>query len=225
MTQSPAPLAEQQPRDLVELSRLFVEQEVEQEHKQKHQQERACMCTYFETSGAHNTDATLKIGFEAAAKRRIPFVVIASTTGATAERALEFIHNEGAKLIVVTHNYGFAETGVQQFSIESRQKVIAAGGIVHTGTMPLRNVGAAIRKRFGYSEEELINSTLRIFGQGAKVCVEMAAMVCDAGLVPPQDIVAIAGTERGADTALIVAANSSNRFFDIRIREVLAKPR
>jgi len=183
------------------------------------------MGTYFETSGAQNTDATLQIGFETAVERKIPFVVVASTTGATAEKALEYLPSDGIRLIVVTHNYGFAQTGAQQFSEESRRKVIAAGGVVHTGTMPLRNVGTAIRKRFGYSEEELINSALRIFGQGVKVCIEMAAMVCDAGLVPPQDIIAIAGTERGADTALIVAANSSNRFFDIRVSEILAKPR
>ncbi len=183
------------------------------------------MCIYFETNGAQNTDATLQIGFQTAAEHKIPFVVVASTTGVTAEKALEFVHDNETRLIIVTHNYGFAEAGIQQFSAESRRKVIAAGGIVHTGTMPLRNVGTAIRKRFGYSDEELINATLRMFGQGAKVCIEMAAMVCDAGLVLPQDIVTIAGTERGADTALIVAANSSNRFFDIRVREILAKPR
>lgn len=38
-------------------------------------------------------------------------------------------------------------------------------------------------------------------------------------------VVPVAGTGRGADTAAILSANSSNRFFDIKIREILAKPR
>jgi hypothetical protein len=36
---------------------------------------------------------------------------------------------------------------------------------------------------------------------------------------------AVAGTGRGADTAVIIGANSSNKFFEIKIREILAKPR
>lgn len=183
------------------------------------------MCVYFKTSGPENSEATLQIAFETAAKRKIDFVVLASTTGVTAEKAIGFCAASGPKLIVVTHNYGFSGEGGQQFSPEIRDRMMNAGIIICTGTMPLRNVGTAIRKKFAYSEEEIINATLRILGQGVKVGIEMAAMVCDAGLVQPQEIITVAGTERGADTALIVAANSSNRFFDIRVREILAKPR
>ena len=49
-------------------------------------------------------------------------------------------------------------------------------------------------------------------------------MAADAGLIPSEDVLAIAGTGRGADTAVIIGANSSNRFFDIKVREILAKP-
>ena len=38
------------------------------------------------------------------------------------------------------------------------------------------------------------------------------------------DIIAVAGTGRGADTAAVIKANSSNRFFDIKLREYLVKP-
>jgi hypothetical protein len=73
---------------------------------------------------------------------------------------------------------------------------------VHSGTLVLRGVGSAIRKKFGASEEELIASVLRLFGQGMKVCVEMSAMVADGGLVPAsEDVVCVAGTSSGADTA------------------------
>jgi hypothetical protein len=53
----------------------------------------------------------------------------------------------------------------------------------------------------------------------------MVAMAADAGLIPCEDVIAIAGTARGADTALLIGAHSSNRFFDIKIKEVLVKPR
>jgi hypothetical protein len=53
----------------------------------------------------------------------------------------------------------------------------------------------------------------------------MAAMAADAGLIPCEDVIAVAGTVKGADTALIIEANSSNRFFDIKIKEVLVKPK
>jgi hypothetical protein len=58
-----------------------------------------------------------------------------------------------------------------------------------------------------------------------KVCVEIVAMAADAGLIPCADCIAVAGTGRGADTVAVIRANSSNNFFQIKVREVLAKPR
>lgn len=49
---------------------------------------------------------------------------------------------------------------------------------------------------------EVIAHTLRFFGQGMKVCVEIAVMAADGGLIPPNiPILSIGGTGRGADTA------------------------
>jgi hypothetical protein len=45
-------------------------------------------------------------------------------------------------------------------------------------------------------------------------------------LIPvDRDIIAIAGTGRGADTALRIHPANSAKFFDLKIREVIAKPR
>jgi hypothetical protein len=54
---------------------------------------------------------------------------------------------------------------------------------------------------------------------------EIVAMGADAGLIPFGDVLAVAGTGRGADKVVIIGANSSNKFFEIKIREILAKPR
>lgn len=68
-------------------------------------------------------------------------------------------------------------------------------------------------------------NVLRRFGEGAKVCIEITMMAADAGLIPvDQDVVAIAGTGRGADTALRIHPANAARFFNLKIREVIAKP-
>jgi hypothetical protein len=62
-------------------------------------------------------------------------------------------------------------------------------------------------------------------GEGTKVCVEIALMATDAGLIPVnKDIITVAGTGRGADTALRILPANASKFFDLRIRGVIAKP-
>jgi len=65
-----------------------------------------------------------------------------------------------------------------------------------------------------------------LLGEGTKVCVEIVIMAADAGLIPVvKDVIAIAGTGRGADTALVVRPANASTFFDLKIRETIAKPR
>ena len=53
----------------------------------------------------------------------------------------------------------------------------------------------------------------------------MRTIAIDGEHLTIEDVVAVAGTNRGADTAVVIRANSSNRFFQIKVREILAKPR
>ena len=71
----------------------------------------------------------------------------------------------------------------------------------------------------------LMADTLRLFGQGTKVAVEIAVMAADAGALSGEDIISIGGTGRGADTALVLKPAHQNNFFDLRIREIICKPR
>ncbi len=183
------------------------------------------MAVYFERAGRQNTEATLKVAIEEAKRRGIGSLVVASTTGETGLLAAKMAQGTGIKVIVVSHNVGFSEEGRDEFDPEKRKEIESLGGKVLTGTMVLRNLGTAIRDLMGYSQQDLVANTLRMFGQGVKVCVEIVAMAADSGLIPFGDVIAVAGTGRGADTALLVRANSSNRFFKIKVREILAKPR
>ncbi|MBN1254648.1 MAG: hypothetical protein JXA50_05180 [Deltaproteobacteria bacterium] len=180
---------------------------------------------YFDTAGKGNTDDALKIAGEEAKKRGIKHIVVASTWGDTGLKAAKLLQGKGFALVVVSHNAGFSEEGKLEFDDGKKEQIEKLGGRVYTGTMVLRNLGTAIRSLQSYSQQDLVANTLRMFGQGVKVCVEIAAMAADAGLIPCNDCIAVAGTGRGADTVAVIRANSSNNFFQIKVREILVKPR
>ncbi len=180
--------------------------------------------TYFEAPGQQNTDAVLKTAREYAEELGVRDVVVASTTGETGVAAAKLF--QGFNLVVVTHHAGFSTPGVQEMTEENRQELLASGAKVLTATHALSSVERAVRKDFGtIGPLEIIANTLRLFGEGTKVCVEIALMAADAGLIPvDRDVVAIAGSSRGADTALLIRPANASRFFDLEVREVIAKP-
>jgi hypothetical protein len=81
------------------------------------------------------------------------------------------------------------------------------------------------QKHSGIYPVLLIADTLRLLGQGTKVAVEIAVMAADAGALTGNDIISVGGTGRGADTALVLKPAHQNNFFDLRIREIICKPR
>ncbi len=181
---------------------------------------------YFEKPGTENTEQVIKIVLEQAKARGLGHVVVATTGGVSAKALAEAAKGSDLKIVAVSHNYGFSEEGSSGLDDVIRDELILAGHSVLTTTMATRNVNKAISSKFGgYSQTEIISATLRIFGQGMKVCPEITVMAADAGLVPFDDVIAVAGTGRGWDTAVVIRATSSNRFFDLKIREILCKPK
>jgi hypothetical protein len=101
------------------------------------------------------------------------------------------------------------------------------GVTVVSATHALSGVERSISKKYqGLYPALLIADTLKLFGQGTKVAVEISIMAADAGALSGNDIVAVGGTTKGVDTALIIRpANQSDIFTDLRIREIICKPR
>jgi hypothetical protein len=64
------------------------------------------------------------------------------------------------------------------------------------------------------------------FSMGVKVCIEIAATACDAGLIPDldRDIICIGGTGRGADTVCLIRPAPTSEFKNMRVKAILAKP-
>ena len=180
---------------------------------------------YFDSPGPENTERTLEIARKRAEEAGIRTILVASTTGETGAKAARAF--QGYNVIVVSHSTGFKEPDYQELSGENRAAIEAAGARVLTCLHAFGGVGRAVRKKLGtYELEEIVAYTLRIFGEGTKVACEMALMAADAGLVRTDEpVIAIAGTSRGADTALVLRPANAQNFFDLRIMEVLCKPR
>jgi hypothetical protein len=188
---------------------------------------------YFEKAGRENSEQSVQIAKDEALKRGIKYLVVASTIGDTGLLAAKMLEGTGIQVVVVTHSTGHTGPGKQIFNLEMKAEIEGLGGIVYTGTDTFTGYEIAMGTRRWSSPQALISAVLRMFGQGMKVCVEIVAMAADAGLIPIQakaedvedeDVIAIAGTGRGGDTVVVIGGASTNQLFDMKIREVLAKP-
>ncbi len=179
---------------------------------------------YFENPAGNYTDEVLRIARQRAEELGIKTILIASTKGDTAVKAVEAL--KGFGVIAVSHSNGFYEPDNQPFTGENRQIVESQGGIVLTTTHAFAGVSRAMRTKFNtYVTGDIIASSLRIFGPGMKVACEIAMMAADSGLVhTEEDIIVIAGTHRSADTAIMLKPVNTHRFFDLKVREILCKP-
>lgn len=180
---------------------------------------------YFENTGTENTEEALHIAKKRAEELGIKTVVVASTTGKTAVKALEIL--KGLRVICVSHATGFSEPNLQKFTEENRHIVEKKSGILLTTSHSFAGVSRALRNKSNtYAIGDIIADVLRVFSQGMKVCCEIAMMAADAGMVRcDEDVICIAGTGHGADTAVVLKPVNSHRFFDLRVREILCKPR
>lgn len=179
---------------------------------------------YFDEVGEENTEETLRAAKKRAEELEIKDVVVASTRGGTGVKAVEAF--KGYNVVVVTHSTGLREPGKQELLDENREKIVAGGGKILTATHTFSGVNRAVRRKFETaSATDVVAQTLRIFGQGMKVVVECAAMAADAGLLPMDgDVISIAGSGRGADTAVVLKPVHVHSLFDMYVREIIAKP-
>lgn len=185
---------------------------------------------YFDKPGGdENTDKTLAMAKQRAEELGIKTVVVASTVGNTAVKAVDVF--KGYKVIVVTHVTGMREPNIQEFTDENRKIVESKGGIILTTTHAFGGVQRALSRGDGPPAPlpvlgDTIAMTLRTFGQGMKVTLEIAAMAADAGLVrTDEEVVSIGGTGRGADTAVVLQPDYVHRFFNLKVKELICKPR
>lgn len=182
---------------------------------------------YFEKPGIQNTDFVIQAAKQRIQELKIRHVVVASTTGTTALKVWDALKDLNVSIVCVGEHYGFWGGDEQKFSDEMRKELERKGVRVFIGSHGLSGVGRSITNKFkGISHTEIIAYTLRQLGQGVKVCVEIAIMAADAGLIPTdREVVAIGGTSKGADSAVVLRPAHMHNYFDLEIREIIAKPR
>jgi len=181
--------------------------------------------TYFKDMGIVNTDETLRTVKRRADETGVKTLLIASTYGHTAKKALEFL-GTGYNFIVVGGKR-------EEFPDELHRRLVDGG---HR---------AVFNSDYDFSYPEAAWEVLRRFCEGIKVCVEMTLIVTDLGMLTAgEEVIAVAGTGRygfeqggGADTAILIEAVRSEDFFHFdvpalqskkegrRIKEILCKPR
>ena len=178
---------------------------------------------YFETVGKVNTKETVALAIKAAVEKNIKYVVVASSKGETAKL---LTNTNGINIICVTHANGYPELGKSEMLQEIRSELVDLGTKVLTTTHVLSGAERGLSRAFGgVYPIEIIANSLRMLGQGTKVCVEVSIMALDAGLIPyGEPIIAIGGTGKGADTAVIVTPSHASNIFETKIHEIICKP-
>ena len=174
-----------------------------------------------------NTERTLVIAADEAIRLDAPLLV-ATTGGDTAVAASRLAKEKGIaeRLIIVSHAFGTRTPGVNAMKEECKSELEAARVRIITAAHVLSGAERAMSTKFnGVYPVEIIAHTLRMFSQGVKVAVEIAAMALDAGVIPyGEPVVAVGGTGRGADTATVLTPAYTSDIFATKIHEILCKP-
>jgi hypothetical protein len=181
---------------------------------------------YFHEKGSANTDRTLEIAFDSCKACDIKKIVVATSTGETALKLHKKTGN-AMEIIAVTYGAGSRFTKeVERF--KEKEETIANKGIkIVRGLLTFSGVERGLQNKYksGLIPLNIIADTLRMFSQGVKVCVEVAVMAAEHGFITPdEDVVVVAGSGHGADTALILRPAYAANLFETKIKALLCMP-
>lgn len=180
----------------------------------------------FDKPGKHNTTETLTAAVERAEELGLRYLVVASSAGDTALELRDLVGDRNMKVVCVTYHAGF-HGGDDTMPVDRREELRARGIEVVICSHALSGVERSLKNQFGtIGPVELMAYCLRRFGEGIKVAVEIAVMAADSAAAPTsEDIIAIGGSGKGADAAVVLKAAHQNNFFDLRVREIIAMVR
>ena len=181
----------------------------------------------FENTGKANTQECIAIAVDKAAELKLP-IVIASYTGYAALALLNAAEERDlhVPVIVVRGVLGHHEAGKFRMTAEAEQQIQKMGGKIVSAAHALSGAERGLSRKFqGVYPVEIMAYTLRMFGQGTKVCVECATMALNAGLLDyAAPVIAVAGSGGGADTCMLLTPATSQEILNTKIHEVYCKP-
>jgi len=159
--------------------------------------------TYFETAGKENIDKTIELVKRIAEELGIKNVIVASTSGFTADKALKSLKDLGVTLTVVG-------TERSRFSNDIQHKLEQNG----------HNI--CFSREVPHNYPDLVSLAFRRFSQGVKVAVQIVIIAAQKELVPTEEDVISVGKW---DTALIIKPAISDMFSELKVREIICMPR
>jgi hypothetical protein len=191
---------------------------------------------YFDVCGQINTEKALELAILRAHELNIKKLVVASETGLSALKAAELLRDSGISLIVVTSAAGTKientligdlRIGIPDEKIWNRLE--KNGAKIVRATDPLYNIGATWEHTGVPTLATIIRLCLKMISSGTAVCITATLMATDNGILSEGDeVVAVAGSWIGLDTALVVRATNSVNMLKagaMQIREIICKPR
>ena len=184
---------------------------------------------YFDVHGEVNTDKTVELARERAEQLGIGKIVVASETGLSALKVLDAL--PGHEVIVVSSAAGTTVEGSVIGDLKigipdegMLRELTDRGARVVRGTDPFWNLSAHTEIR---DTPKLGMKFYEALCGGLHVCMTGVLEATDAGhLVEGEEVIALAGSFVGLDTAIVAtAANSVNFFRAFEVLEIICKPR
>lgn len=184
---------------------------------------------YFDVHGEVNTDKAIECARERAEELGIRKVVVASETGLSALKVLDafpdyevIVVSSAAGTCVEGSVIGDLRIGIPDEGI--LRELEERGARVVRGTDPFWNIAA----HAGFVDAcKLGMMFFKVICGGLHVCMSAVMEATDTGfLAEGEEVVSLAGSFVGLDTAVVAgAANSVNFFGAFEVREVICKPR
>lgn len=194
-----------------------------------------------------HSDEVLDLVKRWAREKGIRRVVVASSTGRSALKVAKTFGGIDIELIVVSDRAGVSFKPDELYK-EWAERLKAENQEYRSGLFwrpeaveQLKMLGVhkilvatelfrGINVPGGTNVNSIVAEVLYKLSIGVKVCVEITIMACDAGYVEPgEEIIAIAGSGTGLDSAIVISAAHSDEMFDkekgFKIREIICKPR
>jgi len=151
------------------------------------------------------TEETLKLAKKRGDELRIKNFVVASSTGFVAKKALALLADRSLVFVGEVRDW-YEEDFLKE--LESKRVPILFSHEVE------------------YNYPADVQIAYRRMSEGAKVCPEIVMLASDKGLIPiGVEVMAVAGTGSGADTAMVILSAKSKDFEELKIRELICKPR
>ncbi|MFH1726562.1 MAG: hypothetical protein ABII00_18280 [Elusimicrobiota bacterium] len=183
---------------------------------------------YLDKPGKAGCPACLAAAAARAVELKLEHAVVASSSGRTALDLAAALKKAGSKARVIAVSYA-ANYAAKWVRLDPRIKARAGklGVTFMTAGHAMSGINTAIQEEFGgWTPNKIVAGAYYTIGHGFKVALEVSVMAADQGLVPTnKEILALGGSGKGADTALVLTPACSSEFFGLHVHEIACMPR